>query len=510
MPCYAAVDIGSNSVRMLAAEVAGGAPPRVLCAERQVTRLGESVFRSGEISQESMQASCEVLRRFAAMYGKFEVAGVRAVATSAVRDARNQRQFLEAASAALGAPVEIISGQEEARLIYLGVQSRWPHPRQRVLIIDIGGGSAEFILGEGGRLAASYSKPLGAVRLTQVFLSDDPPAAQQLHRMDEFIAEKLAPVARRLGTGPWDRAIATSATAAAVVCAVNRVPRAKREAADRLRATPPQLRAFYRRVAQSGLAARRRIAGVGPRRAEIIIAGAAVLRAAVERFHLPSVYYSTAGLRDGIVADLAARGVGKEFSRLSREQRAVVEQMARRYGVEVRHARKVASLAQTFFEALHPLHGLPLSAGRLLEAAAYLHDTGHFISDTGHHKHSAYVVANSDLPAFTGRERMLIALLCRYHRKSMPSARHEAFQPLPAEDKRLVLMLVPLLRLADSLDRSHDQRVESVTCRIREDAVVLELRSEADTDLEVWAGERAGEVFREIYGLPVTLVRSRR
>ncbi len=510
MPRYAAVDIGSNSVRMLAAEVLSGAPPRVLAAERQVTRLGENVFENGEISTAAMDLTCEVLRRFASAYGQLEVAGVRAVATSAVRDARNQRQFLEAASQALGTNVEIISGQEEARLIHLGVQSRWPHPKQRILIVDIGGGSAEFILGEGGRMTAAYSKPLGAVRLTQVFLEHDPPTTQELHRLEQFIEEKIAPAARRFGAGPWDRAIATSATAAAVVCAVNRVARTRRESADRLRVAPSQLRSFYRTVAQRDLAARRKIAGVGPRRAEIIIPGAAVLRVAVERFHLPSLYYSAAGLRDGIIADLAARGVGKELSRLSREQRSVVEQMARRYGVDVRHARKVAALAQTLFEALHPLHGLPLALGRLLEAAAYLHDTGHFISDIGHHKHSSYVVANSDMPAFTGRERSMIAMLCRYHRKTMPSARHDNYQALPADEKRAVWMLVPLLRLADSLDRSHDQRVESVACQIRDSSVILDLRSTADTDLEMWAGERAGEAFRQVYGLPVTLARARR
>ncbi len=358
-------------------------------------------------------------------------------------------------------------------------------------------------------MTAAYSKPLGAVRLMQVFTRNDPPTAQELHRLDQFIAEKLAGAARRFGAGPWDRAIATSATAAAVVCAVNRVARARRESADRLRVTPAQLRGFYRRVAACDLPARRKIAGVGPRRAEIIIPGAAVLRAAVERFRLPSLYYSAAGVRDGIIADLAARGVGKELFRLTREQRDVVEQMARRYGVEVRHARKVAALAQTLFEALHPIHNLALVSGRILEAAAYLHDTGHLISDTGHHKHSAYVVANSDLPGFTARERLLIAMLCRYHRKSMPSVRHEAFQALSADEKRAVLMLVPLLRLADSLDRSHEQRVDGVTCRVRDSEVSINLRSEADTDLEVWAGERAGEVFREVYGVPVTLVKAR-
>src|SRR5438477_7332632 len=192
MPRYAAVDIGSNSVRMLAAETSPGSPTKILAAERQVTRLGAGVFRNGRISLEAMEFVCENLTRMAQMYRKLDVIGTRAVATSAVRDAANQEEFLELASQALGTPVEIISGQEEARLIHLGVQSRWPQGDKRALIIDVGGGSAELILSDAGVLAEAFSKPLGAVRLTEVFLNSDPPAPAELHRMNEYIDEKLA------------------------------------------------------------------------------------------------------------------------------------------------------------------------------------------------------------------------------------------------------------------------------------------------------------------------------
>src|SRR5689334_3088554 len=165
MPRYAAIDIGSNSVRMMAAEVIPGVKTDILAEDRQVTRLGTSVFQSGRISRESMQFVCENLTRMAEVYKKLDVVGVRAVATSAVRDAENQREFLEKASGALGTPVEIISGQEEARLIHLGVQSRWQQLNKRLLVVDLGGGSAEVILSENGRMSEAFSKPLGAVRL---------------------------------------------------------------------------------------------------------------------------------------------------------------------------------------------------------------------------------------------------------------------------------------------------------------------------------------------------------
>src|SRR5437660_856936 len=183
MPRYASVDIGSNSVRMEAAEVTPGEPPRILASERQVTRLGASVFRTGRISQESMDLICGVLGAMAQEYKRLDVNAVRAVATAAVRDAGNQQEFIARASAALGTDVEIISGQEEARLIHLGVKSRWPHPKERFLIIDIGGGSAEIILSEQERMGKAFSKPLGALRLQELFLLADPPPASELHRM---------------------------------------------------------------------------------------------------------------------------------------------------------------------------------------------------------------------------------------------------------------------------------------------------------------------------------------
>src|SRR2546422_871821 len=244
MPRYAAIDIGSNSIRMLAAEVVDGSPFKPLASSRQVTRLGEGVFRTGRISQSAMDLCGAVLAQMAEEYRNVGVVGVRALGTSALRDASNQDEFLKRASAALQAPVEVISGQEEARLIHLGVQSRWPHPTQRILILDVGGGSAELILSERGHMAQAFSKQLGALRLKEVFLKSAPPDARELHRLEEYIQERIVDAVRRFGPGSYDRAIATSAPAAAVICAVNRVPRAKRETADRLRASMSQVRKF--------------------------------------------------------------------------------------------------------------------------------------------------------------------------------------------------------------------------------------------------------------------------
>src|SRR6516225_2696808 len=214
---------------MEAAELVPGLPPRVLASDREVTRLGESVFRTGDVSEDALKAACAVLARMAAAYRKLDVVGVRVVATSAIRDTRNQREFLARAAEAAGAPVEIISGREEARLIHLGVESVWPQSDKRILIIDIGGGSAEIIAAADGRLIEAWSKPLGAVRLREAFLSSDPPSSRQLHQLHGYIRAKLEPAIRRNGNNRWDRVIATSATAAAVARAVARAPRNKRD-----------------------------------------------------------------------------------------------------------------------------------------------------------------------------------------------------------------------------------------------------------------------------------------
>lgn len=508
MPRYAAIDIGSNSLRMEAVEVGPGSLVRTLASERDVTRLGQSVFQSGLISQDAMDLTCAVLARMASQYKAVQVVGVRAVATSGVRDARNQAEFVERASESIGAPVEVISGREEARLIQLGVEFRWPHPHQRTLIIDIGGGSAEIILSEDGRMRDAVSQPLGAVRLQEIFLANDPPTAPELNHMHDYIQERLAGVAHRFGTGRWDRVIATGGTASTVACAIHGVPRAKRERADHVRASTAQVRKLYKQLCKLNLAGRRNIRGIGYRRAEIIVPGVGVLLGILEHFQSPHLNYSAAGVRDGIVADLAARGIGQELAQLNPDQRKEVERMCARYSVSLKHGRKVAAMANTLFHAFQPWHDLPPAYGKLLQASAYLHDIGHYINDLSHHKHSYYLVSNSDISGFTSKEREFVANLCRYHRKAMPAPDHSNQKALESEDRRALLLLIPLLRIADNLDRSGEQRIESIECNNRNGQAVIELYSSADVELEKWAAERTGAVFEQIYGRPLTIIKA--
>ncbi len=327
--------------------------------------------------------------------------------------------------------------------------------------------------------------------------------------MHEYIEAKLDTPVRRLGHAGWDRAIATSATAARRSTRSGRIPGSRRQEIDRLRTPTSEVGKLFKRLAGLSLSGRRRITGIGPRRAEIIVPGVAVLLGFLREFQMPSVFYCRAGVRDGIIADLANRNVGAELSRLTVDQRREVEALGHRYGVSREHARKVANIAHLLFTALQPLHNLPPSAGKLLDAAAYLIDVGHYVSDSGHHKHSYYVVSNSDMAGFTQRERLLVACLCRYHRKSLPSPVHSQYQALPADDRRLLMYLIPLLRLADNLNRSRQQRIRGIDCRIRDNRVILEVASSQDIDLEQWGAERAGEAFQQVYNRAIAVERER-
>lgn len=492
---------------MLTAEVGAQGEFHQLAAERQVTRLGASVFAHGFISPEAQALVLENLRRYQETIQRWKPDAVRAVATSATRDASNQAEFLEAATRALGYPVEVISGREESRLIQLGVRARWPHPGQRVLIIDVGGGSAELIIADRGELAEAFSKPLGAVRLTQTFLKNDPATTLQLRQMEEFIDEKIATTLPALEKYRVDRVIGTSATAAAVISAVNKIVRADREKADGLRASIADIRDLYKRISLAPHAQRYEEPGIGPRRAEIIVAGAAVILRVLEKLELSSIYFCNAGVREGIIADLATRAQERGQSSLDAAQRRAVEALVRKFDAGLRHARHVAGIAAELFRQTSDLHKLDPADGRLVEAAAYLLDVGHYISDSAHHKHSYYVIANSDLEGFTSMERELIALLCRYHRKSMPQSRHEPFERLPGPERQRLLKLIPLIRAADALDQSQEQAVDSVRVKAKNHSIQIALSSSRMIDLETWALERTSPVFEQVYGKPLEVTR---
>ena len=406
MPTFAAIDIGSNSCRLKIATVQMHRL-KTLHEDREVTRLGESVFQTGVISPEAMAATIRALKRFHKAVQLHVVDKVRVVATSAMRDARNAEAFTEWVKSTTGWNVEVISGLEEGRLIHLGVVTHEVGARGRCLLIDLGGGSCEVTLSDGGRIKAMVSMPLGAVRLQQEFLQTDPPAKEDVARLKQFIDRELRKAERKLGTPRVGLVIATSGTAAALAEASGHVRKGRAakkalakkrvERVGELTADTADVRRLADRLVKMNNAQRAAVPGIGPRRSEIIVGGALVYASLLERMGLKGFRYSPLGLRDGMLAQMLAEVDlrASVHQKMESERWAGVLEVCRRYGIEQRKAEPVRQHVVQLFDQLARVHELPEEYKLWLEAAAMMQDVGKFMNHQGHLP--AYAVHHCEL-----------------------------------------------------------------------------------------------------------------
>ena len=514
MTTFAAIDIGSNSCRLKIARVQAH-QLKTLAEDREVTRLGGSVFDTGLISPEAMAATLRALKRFQRAVQSHGVDRIRVVATSAMRDARNSAAFQAWVKAETGWNMEIISGLEEGRLIHLGVTGAEPGAGGRVLLVDLGGGSCELTLSEHKHIKETVSLPLGAVRLTEQFLPTDPAPADGLARMRQLIARELRRAHRRIQPGRAPLVIATSGTAAALSDACSPGARnGRKSAAARAHArnrsailagmVPTRaVRKLAAKLAKLSLPEREAVPGIGPRRAEIIVAGAQVFVEILETFGLPGFRYSPFGLRDGILAQMLAEQdarakVHREFEHQRWES---VLATARRYGVDPRQAEPVRGHAVQLFRELRSMHQLPAEYESWLAAAAVLRDTGKFINHQGHHRHTQYIVSSSEIYGYTQLQRTLVSAIARYMGKSRPQPGDRALRNIPAEEHKNVHRAVILLRLAVALNQDRASDVLHVGARVYPKAVHLELRAgRTGAELELWSLRKEAGYFRDVFG----------
>ena len=520
MPTFAAIDVGSNSCRLKIAKVVSH-QLKTVAEDREVTRLGASVFDSGLISPEAMAATLRALKRFQRAVQTHGVDQIRVVATSAMRDARNADAFRAWVKAETGWNLEVISGLEEGRLIHLGVTSSEPGAGGRVLLLDLGGGSCELTLSEHKHIKETVSLPLGAVRLTEQFLPTDPAPADGLARMRKLIERELRRAHRKIQPVRVPLVIATSGTAAALsdayVAAKNgKVPfklagkpaRARLSAAARAAirdgvVPTAAVCKLARKLAKLSLPAREAIPGIGPRRAEIIVAGAAVYCELLESFSLTGFRYSPLGLRDGILAQMLAEqdaraNVHREFEH---ERWESVLSTARRYGVDPRQAEPVRAHAIQLFRELKALHQLPAEYESWLAAAAMLRDTGKFVNHQGHHRHTQYIVSSSEIYGYTQQQRTIISAIARYLGKSRPEPADRAMRNIPAEEHEHIRRAVVMLRLAEALNQDRASDVLRVSVRVYPKRVYLELRpGRTGAELELWSLRKEAAYFREVFG----------
>jgi exopolyphosphatase / guanosine-5'-triphosphate,3'-diphosphate pyrophosphatase len=523
MARVAAIDIGSNAIRLRVVEVdppaMGPDGPRFtafrdVLVDRAPVRLGHDVFTKGRLATGVIGAACDVLRRFRAAMDGAKVDRYRAVATSAAREAANGDLFVERAEREAGIHVDVIEGVEEARLVQLAVSERVHLRGRSAVLIDIGGGSTELTLLRAapdaprtGTASFTRSLPVGTVRLVEAFLEGRGPI-DDVHRslVDEYVDRVFAeavPEIREMTDGKVDLLIGTGGNieTLADLCPI---PSAFPEGRAIDVAAMERL---LDELCKRGVDERAQAWGLRPDRADTIVPAASVLVRLARAFGLDSIAAPGVGLKEGVLVDLArAHFVPEDFKGEAVALTDACLRLGRRYHFDENHGALVAKLGVKLFDDLAQQHRFGPRDRILLHAAALLHDVGDFVRYEGHHKHSYYLINNSDLIGMTPAERTIVANVARYHRKSTPHLDHDNFRALPREDRAKVKAMAAILRVADALDREHRGKVTDVSARVEGEALVLEIQGAPDRALEEWTVIAKAGLLKEAFGLDVKLV----
>jgi exopolyphosphatase / guanosine-5'-triphosphate,3'-diphosphate pyrophosphatase len=463
----AAVDVGTNSFHMVIARVHPDGRIEVVTREKEIVRLGHGGGDMSSLDADAMERGVEALGRMK-LLADAAGAPLRAIATSAVREARNAAVFLKSAREQAGVEVEVVTGLEEARLIHLGVLQALPVFDRPLFMCDIGGGSTELLCGHRGHMNDARSFKVGAVRLTDRFfpqIAESRAKASDIKACRSYVQSTTAPFRKIALKYPFDVAVASSGSAETVA----RMARAMR-GQDELRTyngftfTVAEMEAVCDLLADTKPTDRVNLPGLDPRRADIALAGALTLHEIALNFDIQSFTVSDFALREGILLDTMARTSGDVLHHLNDISRQSVRQLMRLCDEDPQHSENVARIAMQLFDKTQTLHGLDDTSRDYLEAAALLANVGLFVSHSQHHHHSYYVIRNTDvLAGLTDHEIEMIALVARYHRKGVPKNEHSEFAALRAGQQRIVRVLAGLLRVAIGLDRSHDGRVTGVS-----------------------------------------------
>ena len=509
----AAIDIGTNSFHLLVAAVDPKLRTfRIIQAEKATTRLGERDPETGELTAAAMQRGLETLRQFRDLAASHRVEQIVTAATSAVREAPNGRDFLQTILDDLGMEVDLVSGPEEARLIYLGVLSGMPFGDRPHLLLDIGGGSTELILADGRDARALTSTRVGAVRLQRDFVRDDPMPPQRRSFLQAFIQGSLEPavdkVRRRIKPGETPVLVATSGTAMAIgSLAASEEERPPRKLHG-YRVTRQRLDKVVDRLITMTPAQRRELAPINDRRAEIIVPGALILQTTMKMLGVGEFVLSERALREGLIVDWMLRQglLEDRFSfQSSIRQRTVLHQV-QRFAVNQSRAERVASHALSLYDATRGVMHDDSGEGReLLWAAAMLHTCGQHINISAYHKHTWYLIRHGELLGYSEAEHLMVAAIARYHRRSLPKKRHESWQLVATRDnRRCVHQMALLLRLAAALDRRPEPVISALRIHAVKGSLDLEIvpeRVNQNVSLEQWSLEGCAEVVKEAVGV---------
>lgn len=500
----AALDIGTNSIRCIVVEADLKGGYKVLDDEKSTVRLGADLARTGAIAPQAEERARAAIDRFRKLISGLKVGAVEAIATSAMRRASNGQHLLDELSSTLGHEIRVIPGEEEAMLAMTSAQRNFDMEYKRYAVFDIGGGSLEITTALGGHIEECHSLDLGAVVMSELFISNDPPQSTELEKLQRHVRRSLKKcfsgekprLHTLIGSGGTVTAIGSMAMSAIGLSY------ASIHGYEVLRSEIVHLLAM---LSRKNLAERRMVTGLNADRADIIVAGLAVVEELMRFFGANQVLVNERGIREGLIIRAMERHGMLPVSAAPRSWREAALELVRSCHGDEPHARHVSHLSLALFDSLALPFALSKSDRKLLEAAAILHDIGYFIAYGAHHKHSYHLIRHADLFGFSPRERELIAQIARYHRKSLPKRKHESYQALDSLDQQRVCRLGGILRLADGLDRRRCGAVRSLDCSFKGTAVVLAVRGDEDTSLEIFGGESKKDLFEKAFGVKLRL-----
>lgn len=495
----AAIDIGTNSVHMVVAELSPDGSFRVCDSHKETVQLGRGEFRDRRIAPEAMERARAALVSFRRIATGHGAERILAVATSAVREATNGGEFIEAVARDTGLRVRVITGEAEGRLVYRAVRHYVEVGDRRVVAIDIGGGSVELVLGSGQRPLLVETLKLGHIRTAEQ-LEGDPPSAESVARLQAACRSALEAVREPYTRVAPDLFVGTSGTVEAFARMDLAEGRDGGEAHLHV-LEAETVRRLVKRLLKADAGERRKMPGLDEGRADTIAAGGMVLLEVLEAREAERITVCTAALREGLILEFLDRSL----DRIRREEALPdvrlrsVHELLHRTGADASHAAQVSRLALQIFDDLAPRHRLETEARQLLHVAALLHDIGLHVEHRRHHKHSQYLILHGRLRGFTAREVAIAACVARYHRRTGPRARHREFAALRRRDQRLVRVLAAILRVADGLDRGHNQVVEAVHCRLADGRAKFHVLARHDAELELWGARRKADLFASVF-----------
>jgi exopolyphosphatase / guanosine-5'-triphosphate,3'-diphosphate pyrophosphatase len=508
----ASIDLGSNSFHMLIAEILGPTSFKTVAREKMMIQLGKTSLMTDRLDSKAMKRGLECLDKFRQIAIARRAERILAVATSAIREAENGEEFIRRAGTESGIAVRVISSREEARLVHLAVSRQIDLGDQKALIIDIGGGSVELIVGDAHKMYSVESQKLGFLRLHGRFVTHDPMSKPEERLIKKFLRNSLAnPLLEIIRQKPGS-VIATSGSATTLL----RIVQQRRGQTNG--ATLPsseinrsEISAILGEMRPMSSEERTKKFDLDPLRSECLPAALYCLDAVLQGVGAKEVTICQVALREGLIYNMLANTKPHkpiEAAPLDMRRQAVID-LAARCDYPPEHSHKVSLLAGQIFKQTTHLHQLGETEGRLLQYAGILHDIGYHIGYPKHHKHGYYLVMNGDLRGFTPEERTILALLVRYHRRAAPKDSHPEFASLPKKSRRVIQCLSSLLRIADGLDQSHFSYVNEVKCRSSRKVIRFTVFADAknlNIELDLWTAKRHAGYFEKLFGVKTIFV----